>query len=90
MNNVILIAIIAVVSIIELAISIIIISEDFIKLPFPPPDCKKPSHILPHDLYERTDMNMVGCVIVSIFLFIVLPIVWIYRLFYIIFHIRRN
>ena len=90
MNNGILIAIIAVVSIIELAISIIIISEDFIDLPFPPPDWKKPSRILPHDLYERTDMNMVGCAIVSIFLLIVLPIVWIYRLLYIIFHLGRD
>lgn len=90
MNNGVLITIIAIISIIELAISIIIISEDFIDLPFPPPDWKKPSRVLPHDLYKRTNMNMIGCVIVSILLFIVLPIVWIYRLLYIIFHLGRN
>ena len=90
MNNVFLIAIIAVISIIELAISIIIISEDFIDLPFPPPNWKNPSRVLPHDLYKRTDMNMVGCIIISILLLIVLPIVWIYRLFYIIFHMGRD
>lgn len=90
MNNGVLITIIAIISIIELAISIIIISEDFIDLPFPPPDWKKPSRVLPHDLYKRTNMNMIGCVIVSILLFIVLPIIWIYRLLYIIFHLGRN
>ena len=30
----------------------------------------KPSRILPKDLYERTDMNIVGCTFISIFLFI--------------------
>ena len=89
-NGLLILPIITAVSIFELTISIIIIFEDFIDLPFPPPDWKKPSRVLPHDLYKRTNMNMIGCVIVSILLFIVLPIVWIYRLLYIIFHLGRN
>lgn len=48
------------------------------------------TEILPQELYYNTDMNWVGCIIVSILLLVLIPLVWLYRLFYMLFHIGRD
>lgn len=48
------------------------------------------TEILPQELYYNTDMNWVGCIIVSILLLALIPLVWLYRLFYMLFHIGRD
>ena len=43
--------------------------------------------LLPNDLHDNTEMNWVGCIITSIVLFIILPLPWLGRLIYTLFHI---
>ncbi len=43
--------------------------------------------LLPNDFHYNTDMNWVGCIITSIVLFILLPLPWLGRLIYELFHI---
>ena len=43
--------------------------------------------ILPWDLMRYSDMNNAGCIVASIGLFILFPIVWIGTFFYWLFHI---
>ena len=45
------------------------------------------TEILPQELHYNTDMNWVGCIVVSILLLLLLPLIWIYRLFYMLFHL---
>lgn len=43
--------------------------------------------LLPNDFRYNTDMNWAGCIITSIVLFILLPLPWLGRLIYVLFHI---
>ena len=43
--------------------------------------------LLPNDLHDNTYMNWAGCIITSIVLFILLPLPWLGRLIYTLFHI---
>ena len=44
-------------------------------------------NLLPTDLHRVTDMNWVGCSIVSLLLFVIFPILYIAKLIYVLFHI---
>lgn len=44
-------------------------------------------NLLPADLHRVTDMNWVGCTIVSLLAFVVFPILYIGKLIYFLFHI---
>ena len=46
--------------------------------------------ILPQDLHKNTKMNWVGCILVSIVLFVVLTPTWIGRFLYWAFHVGRK
>ena len=42
---------------------------------------------LPTDLRKSTKMNMFGCVVTSVFLAVLFPIIYVFRLIYVLFHI---
>lgn len=42
------------------------------------------------ELYDRTEMNIFGCIVSSILLCILLPLIAIIRIIYLIFHIGRK
>lgn len=43
--------------------------------------------MLPWDLYYDTDMNLVGCIVISVLAFVLFAPIWITRFFYWLFHI---
>lgn len=50
-------------------------------------DMHKIRFILPHDLKKITTMNWFGCFTISLFAFILFPLLYLYRLFEFLFHI---
>lgn len=46
--------------------------------------------LLPQDLKEQTRMNWFGCIVTSLSLLAITPIVWIGRFIYWLFHIERR
>ena len=67
-------------SVISVGISIALILYDYLY-------DGEATEILPQELHYNTDMNWVGCIVVSILLLLLLPLIWIYRLFYMLFHL---
>lgn len=43
--------------------------------------------MLPWDLHDDTDMNLAGCIVVSVLAFVLFAPIWITRFFYWLFHI---
>lgn len=82
MSNGVLIAII-VYAVLSVAVSITLALYDYF-------EDGVTTEILPQELYYNTDMNWVGCIIVSILLLALIPLTWLYRLFYMLFHIGRR
>lgn len=82
MSNGVLIAII-VYAVLSVAVSITLALYDYF-------EDGVTTEILPQELYYNTGMNWVGCIIVSILLLVLIPLVWLYRLFYMLFHIGTD
>ena len=45
---------------------------------------------LPHEIYEESEMNLFGCILLFIVFFVLCPIAYLFRIFYILCHIGRD